>query len=81
MNPTEALAWIADLFEEPAENIQPDTPRDAIDAWDSLGVLNLMAGLDETFDILLEDEDVQNMRCVEDIMAILRKHGQLDESG
>lgn len=78
MNETEALAWIADLFEEPVENIQPDTPREAIDAWDSLGVLNLMAGLDETFDILLEDEDLQSMRSVSDILEILRKHGKLD---
>ena len=78
MNQKEALAWVADLFEESVDKVQPDTPRDAIEAWDSLGVLNLMAGLDETFDILLEDEGLQSMRCVNDILKILRQNGKLN---
>ena len=44
MNEKEVLTWIAELFEEPLDNIRPDTSRDDIDAWDSLGVLNLMGG-------------------------------------
>lgn len=69
--------WIADLFEESVEAIQPDTPRDEIAAWDSLGSLSLIAGLDETFEIDLEDEELHAMKTVDDILEILRKNGKI----
>ena len=74
----EALAWIADLFEEAVENIETETSREDIEAWDSLGMLTLMAGLDENFDILLTDEEMQNLYKVNDIIEILRRNGQVD---
>ena len=77
MTKEEALEWIAELFEEPAENITPDTPRDEIPAWDSLGILTLMARLDEDFEILLEEEEVQELRSVNDILEALNRHGKL----
>ncbi len=78
MNTEEALEWIADLFEEPVENIKPETPRDAIPAWDSLGILTLMARLDEDFEILLEEEEVQQLRSVNDILQALERHEKID---
>ena len=73
----EALAWIANIFEEAVDNIKPETARDDIKYWDSLGVLSLMAGLDEEFDIQLSEDELQEMRTIEDILKVLRKHGQL----
>jgi acyl carrier protein len=78
MTANEALEWIAELFEEPVENITAETPRDEIPAWDSLGILTLMARLDEDFEILLEEEEVQELRSVGDILDALRRHGKLD---
>ena len=77
MNTDEALEWIAELFEESVESILPETPRDEIPAWDSLGILTLMARLDEDFEILLEEEEVQELRGVNDILDALRRHGKL----
>ncbi len=77
MNTEEALEWIAELFEESVESILPETPRDEIPAWDSLGILTLMARLDEDFEILLEEEEVQELRGVNDILDALRRHGKL----
>jgi len=77
MNMDEALAWIADLFEEPVENIQPETLREDIPAWDSLGVLALMASLDEDFGILLTDEEMQELQKVNDIFDLLRNNGKM----
>ena len=79
MNENEALTWIADIFQEPVENINAETPRDKIPGWDSLGVLSLMAEIDETFDILLEDEDLENLKTVNDILDVLRKNGKLEK--
>jgi acyl carrier protein len=78
MNLKEALRWIADLFEEPVENIQPDTLREAVQAWDSLGVLTLMAKLDEDFDIQLPEEEIQGLKKIGDILKILSQQGKLN---
>jgi len=78
MNQTEVLAWIADLFEVLPQKIQPDTKREAIPAWDSLGVLTLMAALDEQFGILPTEEEMQSMQSVQDILNVLNKNGTID---
>ena len=78
MNMDEALAWIADLFEEPVENIQPETLKEDIPAWDSLGVLALMASLDEDFGILLTEEEMQALEKVDDIFDLIRRNGGIN---
>ena len=77
MTENEALKWIAELFEEPFESITPERTKDDIPAWDSLGVLNLIAGLDEDFDIQLSDEETQELKSVEHILLLLRKYGKI----
>lgn len=79
-NLSEILAWVAETFEAPAEKIRPETRRDEIDAWDSLGILTLMARLDEDFHILLTEEEIQQLRSVEDILNLLRKRGVLGDN-
>jgi acyl carrier protein len=77
MNQAEALTWLANLFEEAPENIRPETPRDEIGGWDSLGVLTLMAELDEKFEIRLDAEEMKAMTHVKDVLALLQRHGAL----
>lgn len=79
-NPNEVLAWVAEVFETPAEKIRPETKRDDIAAWDSLGILTLMARMDEDFQVLPTEEEIQQMKSVADILAVLRKHGKLEEN-
>jgi acyl carrier protein len=78
MSQNEALHWVAELFEESAAGIQQDTSRDAIPNWDSLGVLTLMAGLSERFDITVNADELAEMKRVEDILTVLRRHGKLN---
>jgi len=61
----------------PAESLSPDTLRDDIPAWDSLGILTLIAGLDEDFDIQLTEDEIQEMRSVKDILELFQRHGHL----
>lgn len=77
MTQTEAVAWIAQVFEMAPEQLTPDTHRDNVPAWDSLGVLTLMAGLDGSFGIVLTDEDIQAVKTVGDILDVMRRHGTL----
>jgi acyl carrier protein len=76
----EILAWVADIFETPTEKIRPETKRDEIEAWDSLGILTLMARLDEDFQVLLTEEEIQQLRSVKDILNLLRKRDVLGDN-
>lgn len=77
MTTQEATNWVAELFQEPAASVTPDTPRDAVAAWDSLGELTLMADMDEKFGIVLTDTQLKAMTRVDDILRVLRDHGKL----
>ena len=78
MNKIEALAWIADIFEEDPDTIKPETERVDIIGWDSMGVLALMSGLDTEFDILLSADDIEAITKVEDILIVLENNGKLN---
>jgi len=79
MTTQEATKWLAELFEESAERLTPETPRDAVPAWDSLGELTLMADMDEKFGILLTDTQLKAMTKVDDILQVLRNNGRITD--
>jgi acyl carrier protein len=80
MNADQALAWVAEIFEEPAGRITASTARSSIVGWDSLGTLSLIAALDEKFDIHVDEQEMENMTSVNDIFTVLRRHGALAEA-
>ncbi len=77
MNTETALKWIAEVFNESPGGITPETNREDIPEWDSLGVLTLMADLDEKFDILLTADQMGAMTKVNDILEVLQQHQKL----
>jgi acyl carrier protein len=77
MTRDEVLAWVATVFEEPPENVKFNTSRDEIRGWDSLGVLTLMADLDEKFDIRVGEKEMSAMTSVQDILDLLGRNGKL----
>jgi acyl carrier protein len=77
MTTQDVLSWIAEVFEAPVDKIHANTPRLEIPGWDSLGMLSLMAGLDERFHIQLTDQDIGKLRSVSDILDILRLNAVL----
>jgi acyl carrier protein len=76
----EALNWIAELFEEPKESMHLERVRGDIDAWDSLGQLVLMSGLDQRFGIRLTQEELASLKSAGDILRVLRSHDRLVEA-
>lgn len=77
MNQDDALKWFAELFGLSPAGISSNTKRADIPAWDSLGVLMLMGGLDETFSIVVNDDDMRSMQRVGDVLDLLRNQGKL----
>lgn len=80
MNTQEALSWIAETFEQPAELVTAETMRKDIPSWDSLGTLVLIAAFDEKFDIHLSERDLDGMQRINDVLEILRRNGKLEQS-
>ena len=77
MTEKEAMEWVAGMFDQSVDQLSPETLRDDIPIWDSLGVLTLMAEFDEKFGIVLTDADMRGMGKVDDILAVLRNNGKL----
>ena len=71
----QALAWIAEIFEEPV--MTRTTLRRDIPAWDSLGQLILMSVLDQRFGIRLTPAELSSLSSVQDILNILTTHHRL----
>lgn len=77
MTREETLLWLAEIFEESPDYIQPDRLREDVPTWDSVGVLNLMAGVDEKFGVVLSDKEIRAMTKVGDILALLQQKGKI----
>jgi len=73
----EALAWMAEMFEEPKGAVKADTARTDIAAWDSLGQLILMSALDQQFGIRLTQAELSSLAAVQDVLDILARHDRL----
>lgn len=73
----EALEMMADAFNEPLENLRPETPREDIPGWDSMGALMLIAELDERFGLELKAEVSREMKQVQHVLDFLAAHGAL----
>lgn len=77
MSVNEALEMLAEAFSEPIENLHPETLRENVPGWDSMGALMLIAELDERFGLELSADTSKTMRCIGDVLAFLRQNGAL----
>jgi acyl carrier protein len=66
---------IAATLKVPAAKITENTQAEDIAAWDSLGHVNLMMTLEQTFDIFLDVEDFPKLNSVPAILEYLGKQG------
>ena len=66
---------IAATLKVPPGKITENTRDEDIPAWDSLGHVNLMMTLEQTFDVTLDVEDFASLNSVPAILTYLREHG------
>ena len=66
---------LAATLKVPASEITETTKQQDLPAWDSLGHVNLMMTLEQTFDILLEVEDFEKLTSVPAMIDYLRRQG------
>ncbi len=61
----------ADIFAVPVQKIGADSSPDTISAWDSMQHLNLILALEEKFGFQLSPEEMEQMRSLGQISAML----------
>jgi acyl carrier protein len=66
---------VAATLKLPAENITPTTRYGDVVAWDSLGQVNLIMALEQTFDIYIEAEEFASLNSVSAIVTFLESRG------
>lgn len=73
------MSAVATVFAEtlgiPAESITDDTSPDNTPQWDSLQAMNLVAALEEAFDVKLSTKEILSMRNVGIVKKVLRGKG------
>lgn len=64
------LEILKETFE--LEHVDKTCSQQTCPEWDSMGQLNLVAELEDAFDISLEPEEIGEMKCFEDIVRIVK---------
>ncbi|MEO8248207.1 MAG: acyl carrier protein [Burkholderiales bacterium] len=72
---TKVQEAIAATLNVPAAKISETTRDEDIAAWDSLGQVNLMMALEQTFDVYLDVEEFQKLNSVPAILEFLERQG------
>lgn len=67
---------IAQTLKVPAAQVRADTRNEDLPAWDSLGQVNLIMALEQTFGVYIEVEEFENLKSVPAILAFLEAQGQ-----
>lgn len=62
---------IANVLKVPAGQITPTTRDEDLPAWDSLGQVNLIMALEQTFGVYIEVEDFEKLKSVPAILEYL----------
>lgn len=75
-----ALDMIAAAINAPEGELQPETRLEDLEWWDSMGVLLLMAELDERFGIILQEDTINSFVTVADILKTLLEADALVEA-
>lgn len=68
-------AVIADTLKVPVAKITLQTRDEDLAAWDSLGHVNLMMAVEQTFDVEMDVEDFPTLTSVQAITDYLKSQG------
>jgi acyl carrier protein len=64
---------VSDLFLVPVEDLRPESSPETIESWDSMQHLNLVLDLESTFDIKFSPKEVEDMKSIASVVAIIER--------
>ncbi|WP_430108794.1 acyl carrier protein [Paenibacillus sp. B1-33] len=59
----------------PEAQLNDDSGRDNVMEWDSLAHINLITALEETYEVSFTIEEIQQMKTIGDVKAMLKQKG------
>ena len=65
---------LAEVYDTDVANVKEDFSKETVDNWDSIHQLNIIAVLEETFDVMLDPEDIVELTSYEKGIEILKKY-------
>jgi len=68
---TELLEQLEDIFEKDLEEMKINDSFKDYDEWDSLTQLSLLAFLNDDYDIILNNNDLDNLNTISDIFNLI----------
>jgi acyl carrier protein len=63
----------SDIFGVRADSITAESSPETIENWDSMQHLNLVLAIEETFGVQLEPEDIEQMKNIGAVAALVEK--------
>ncbi len=63
----------SDIFGVPVDKITAESSPETIENWDSMQHLNLVLAVEEKFGVQLEPEDIEKMKNVGEVAALVEK--------
>lgn len=66
---------LSDVLGVDIESINDSTCPDNVESWDSFNALMLISEFEEVFDMKFTIPEVEKVRCVKDITAVLKNRG------
>lgn len=67
----EKLALIAETLDADKANIKPEVELKTLDEWDSMGVISTIAMLDKKYNKVLNAEQIDQLKTVQDILDLM----------
>jgi acyl carrier protein len=73
--PSRLLRLVADVLEVPVTEIGPDTGPATAGQWVSLRHLQIVARVEEAYDVSITPREIRRIKSVEDLRDVLRRRG------
>jgi len=73
---TQVRQIAADLFQVPLDKVTPASSPETLEAWDSVGHLNLVLALESQLGISLAPEDIEKMKTIADVIALVQERSK-----
>ncbi len=67
---------LADVFDDDELTVTEETTAEDVDGWDSFAQMQIIAGVEEAFDIHFTIEEVVGFKSVGDMVQAVREHVQ-----
>ncbi|MBU7574860.1 MAG: acyl carrier protein [Hydrogenophaga sp.] len=70
----EVRALIASVLQIPADALQDDDGAETVESWDSLKTVMLASMIEITYDITLDNSDIERLTSVSAVREVIARH-------